>query len=156
MIEYAVEEILPDNDQSRAEIDRRIKRKERAIETLVHRYQSNKLKADDIRLACYSICDNNSYLNSDRLPIDKMLDMLDEHYLPDEYQPGYSLAIVQGTDTARLNHSHEQQFHFARQVSGASSASGANGAGRVSGDADTTATSFHADQCELSPSRPPN
>ena len=25
------------------------------------------LKADDIRLACYSICDNNSYLNSGEL-----------------------------------------------------------------------------------------
>jgi hypothetical protein len=62
-IEFATMEILPDKSLARHEIQAMIKRKERAIEYLVKKYASVKLPADDVRLCCYSICDNNSYLN---------------------------------------------------------------------------------------------
>lgn len=114
-IEYASMEILPDPTKSRADIQHLIRRKERAVEVLVRKYQSMDLSDEDIRLCCYSICDNNSYLNSDRLPIDKMLSLLDDHFSPETVKDGYSLAIVEGEAGARLTHSHERQFHFARQ-----------------------------------------
>lgn len=63
--------------QTRAQIQLRIKQKERAVERLVQKYRTHQCSGDDIRLCCYSICDNNSYLNSDRLPVDKMLALLD-------------------------------------------------------------------------------
>lgn len=75
-IEIATQEILPDKNKTRHKIDQEIKMKQRAIDTLVDKYKSRALSADDIRLCLYSICDNNSFLNSNRLPIDKMIDML--------------------------------------------------------------------------------
>ena len=59
--------------------------------------------------------DNNSFLNSNRVPIDKIIDYLTSHFSPDTIQPGYSLSIVSGEDGARLSHSHERQYYFALQ-----------------------------------------
>jgi hypothetical protein len=59
--------------------------------------------------------DNNSFLNSDRVPIDKIIDFLKTHFSPVEIEEGYSLAIVSGEDGARLSHSHERQYYFALQ-----------------------------------------
>jgi len=114
-IEYASMEILPDKSLPRHEIQAMIKRKERSIEYLVRKYASSKLPPDDVRLCCYSICDNNSYLNSDRKPCDDMLALLDEYFSPAKVKEGYSLNIVAGASGARLTHSHERQWHFARQ-----------------------------------------
>lgn len=84
------------------------------------------------------------FLNSNRRPCDEMLELLDEYFSPsavkvlseesedddeddneDEGENGvptsratkhsYSLAIVSGTDGARLTHSHRRQWHFVRQ-----------------------------------------
>src|SRR3546814_12065025 len=54
----------------------RSKLKQRAIEVLVDKFKSRTLSADDIRLCLYSVCDNNSFLNSNRLPIDNMIELL--------------------------------------------------------------------------------
>ena len=37
------------------------------------------------------------------------------YFAPTVVSPGYNLAIIQGEDGARLTHSHERQWHFARQ-----------------------------------------
>lgn len=80
LIHTATQEILPDKRKSRAQIQQEIKRKERAIETFVRAYTTPCLEAEDIRLCLYSICDNNSFLNSNRLPIDKMIAYLLQYF----------------------------------------------------------------------------
>lgn len=115
LISIATEEILPDKNKARYEIQSLIKRKERAVEQLVKRYTSMHLSSDDIRQCLYSICDNNSFLNSNRLPIEKCIDLLKEYFHPDVVQPRYSLAIVEGDQGSRLTHSHEAQYNYVLQ-----------------------------------------
>jgi hypothetical protein len=66
LIYTATQEILPDPSKSRAQIQGEIKKKERAIEALVAKYRSMSLREEEIRLCLYSICDNHSFLNSNR------------------------------------------------------------------------------------------
>ena len=55
-----------------------------------------------------------SFLNSNRLPVDKMITLLNSHFSPASCE-SHSLAIVSGHEGARLTHSHERQFNFALQ-----------------------------------------
>lgn len=48
------------------QIQQEIRKKERTIEYFAKKYESTHLTEDDIRLCLYSICDNNSFLNSNR------------------------------------------------------------------------------------------
>lgn len=114
LIEIATEEILAER-KTRATIDREIKRKEHAVEVLKRKYATQNLTSDDIHNCLYSICDNNSFLNSNRVPIDKVIDFLKSHFAPEKVEEGYSLSIVSGEDGARLSHSHERQYYFALQ-----------------------------------------
>lgn len=62
-------------------------------------------------------CDNDSFLNSNRVPIDKMIRYLEHYFSPDTpADDEYSLAISAGEDGARLTHSHARQYNFALQV----------------------------------------
>jgi len=120
-IEIATEEILATPGKTRARIDQEIRRKERAVAQLKKQYRSTNLSMEDIHLCLYSICDNNSFLNSNRVPIDKVIDFLKTHFSPTTITTTrtgnneYSLAIVKGQEGARLSHSHERQYYFALQ-----------------------------------------
>ncbi len=59
--------------------------------------------------------DNDSFLNSNRVPIDKVIAYLQHFFSPSKIEDGYSLSIVSGQDGSRLSHSHERQFYFALQ-----------------------------------------
>lgn len=59
--------------------------------------------------------DNDSFLNSNRVPIDKIIYFLKKYFAPEKIQEGYSLSIVSGQDGARLSHSHERQYYYAMQ-----------------------------------------
>ena len=59
--------------------------------------------------------DNDSFLNSNRVPIDKVIDYLQHFFSPDKMEEGYSLSIVSGQDGSRLSHSHDRQYYFALQ-----------------------------------------
>jgi len=76
----ATREILPDPSKTRAQIQHLIKRKERAVKTLARNYGYDRLSADDVELCLCSICDNESYLNSARLPIDQTLALLRTYF----------------------------------------------------------------------------
>ena len=114
LIETATEEILAER-KSRATIEHEIKQKERAVAVIKRKYKTARLSTDDIHLCLYSICDNNSFLNSNRVPIDKIIDYLTTHFSPTHVKDGYSLSIVSGEDGARLSHSHERQYYYALQ-----------------------------------------
>eukprot|EP00540_Astrosyne_radiata_P010705 CAMPEP_0116857942 /NCGR_PEP_ID=MMETSP0418-20121206/20851_1 /TAXON_ID=1158023 /ORGANISM="Astrosyne radiata, Strain 13vi08-1A" /LENGTH=436 /DNA_ID=CAMNT_0004491717 /DNA_START=119 /DNA_END=1429 /DNA_ORIENTATION=- len=113
-IEIATEEVLAER-KTRAKIAAEIKRKEKAVEQLKIKYRSSRLSSEEIHLCLYSICDNNSFLNSNRVPIDKIIMFLQKYFRPDQFEDGYSLSIVSGVDGARLSHSHERQYYFALQ-----------------------------------------
>ena len=114
LIETATEEILAGR-KSRAKIESEIRQKERAVRLIKRKYQSRSLSEDDIHLCLYSICDNNSFLNSNRVPVDKVIDYLTSHFSPTRVEDDYSLAIVSGEEGSRLSHSHERQYYFALQ-----------------------------------------
>jgi hypothetical protein len=114
LIETATEEILA-GWKSRSQIDQEIRQKERAVSLIKRKYRSSLLTSEDIHLCLYSICDNNSFLNSNRVPIDKVIDYLTKHFSPEHVEEGYSLSIVSGEDGSRLSHSHERQYYFALQ-----------------------------------------
>lgn len=118
----ATREILPDKALSREAIQRQIKAKERAVEAVVRSGVSRSLSADDIRMCLYSICDNNSFLNSNLLPIEECISQLIKYFSPalPEFAPEappspYSLCIRDGTDGARLSHSHLHQYSYVLQ-----------------------------------------
>lgn len=114
LIETATQEILAEK-KSRSTIDQEIRQKERAVAIIKKKYRSARLSADDIHLCLYSICDNNSFLNSNRVPIDKVIEYLTSHFSAAQAEPNYSLSIVSGEDGARLSHSHERQYYYALQ-----------------------------------------
>jgi hypothetical protein len=113
-VETATEEILADK-KTRSQIQTEIQRKERAVSSLKSKYASSQLRSEEIHLCLYSICDNNSFLNSNRVPIDKIIQFLSKHFSPTEIPKGYSLSIVSGQEGARLSHNHERQYSFALQ-----------------------------------------
>ncbi|GKY93096.1 hypothetical protein MPSEU_000277800 [Mayamaea pseudoterrestris] len=114
LTETATQEILAER-KSRAQINSEIRIKERSVLVLKKKYSSAELSQDDIHLCLYSICDNNSFLNSNRVPIDKIINYLQQYFSPDKADEGYSLSIVSGEDGARLSHSHERQYYFTLQ-----------------------------------------
>ena len=114
-IELATEEVLATQGKSRKQIDAHIRRKEKAVLLIKQSYNSQYLSMEEIHLCLYSVCDNNSFLNSNRVPIDKAIHFLEKHFRPDRIERNFSLAIVHGTAGARLDHSHERQYYFAMQ-----------------------------------------
>mmetsp|Transcript_12407 Transcript_12407/g.18792 ORF Transcript_12407/g.18792 Transcript_12407/m.18792 type:complete len:887 (+) Transcript_12407:81-2741(+) len=114
LIDIATREILAEK-KTRAQITHEIKRKEKAVSILKQKYCTRLLSSEDIHLCLYSICDNDSFLNSNRVPIDKVIGYLQHFFSPSKIEDGYSLSIVSGQDGSRLSHSHERQFYFALQ-----------------------------------------
>jgi hypothetical protein len=113
-IEIATKEILAEK-KTRAQISHEIKRKEKAVSIIKQKYRTSSLSSEDIHLCLYSICDNDSFLNSNRVPIDKIIEYLQHFFAPGKIEDGYSLSIVSGQDGSRLSHSHDRQFYFALQ-----------------------------------------
>jgi len=114
LIEIATKEVLAEK-KSRTQISHEIRRKERAVAHLKQTYHNRNLSSEDVHLCLYSICDNDSFLNSNRVPIDKVIVYLQKFFSSSEIEEGYSLSIVDGQDGARLSHSHERQYYFALQ-----------------------------------------
>ncbi|CAM9298627.1 unnamed protein product [Sphacelaria rigidula] len=113
--ELATREVLA-NGRSRPQINKEIRRKETAVAQIKRRYASHTLSEEDIHTCLYSMCDNDSFLNSNRVPIDKMIAYLKHYFSPDtpvDYE--YCLAISAGEGGARLTHSHARQYNFALQ-----------------------------------------
>jgi hypothetical protein len=54
------------------------------------------LSGDFIRACLYSISDNNSFLNSNKLPVTDCIALLHKYFHPSVVEPGYSLAVHRG------------------------------------------------------------
>lgn len=115
-VHTATKEILTDRSMSREATQRQIQLKNRAIDLVSRQHVSRGLSQDDIKLCLYSVCDNNSFLNSNLLPIEECIDLLQNYFHPSTLRDSKdSLAISDGSDGARLSHSHELQFHYVLQ-----------------------------------------
>lgn len=99
----------------RAEIQRDIRRKEKAREMLVQRYSSSRLSEEHVLQCLYSISDNNSFLLFNRDPVDRMIAYLQHYFQPQEAEPGFSLGISGGFEGARLTHNHQRQYNYVLQ-----------------------------------------
>lgn len=115
-IGLATREVLAGGGASRDQVQRQIMQKNRAIDAIARQSATRRLSVDDIKLCLYSICDNNSFLNSNLLPIDQCIDLLVKHFHPTvPRDQGFSLAIEDGAGGARLSHSHELQYSYVLQ-----------------------------------------
>ncbi len=103
-------------DRTRREIQKEIKAKERAIETLSAKYAKNGLTQEQIRQCLYSIGDNHAFLRANRDPCDKMIAYLKQHFHPTQAKDQKSsLAIRSGRNGARLSHDHSKQYAYVLQ-----------------------------------------
>lgn len=113
LILVATSSISP-TGKTRTQINRLIKQKENAIETLASKYSGKHCSKEDIRQVLYSIGDYNAYLSMNRRPIMRMLERLELFRQP-EIAKKYSIGIQFGRDGARLTHDHDRQWHYVQQ-----------------------------------------
>jgi hypothetical protein len=118
LITTATQEIVADK-RSRREIQRDIKAKERAIETLSAKYSGDlRLPRESVRQALYSIGDNHAFLRTNRDPCDRMISYLQQYFHPTQLRDkksADSLAIRSGRGGARLSHDHARQYAYVMQ-----------------------------------------
>lgn len=115
LITVATKEIYSEG-RSRRDVQKDIKTKERAIETLSARYSRNGLSQENIRQCLYSIGDNHAFLRANRDPCERMIGYLQQYFHPTQSkEAGSSLAIRNGKDGARLSHDHSKQYAFVLQ-----------------------------------------
>ena len=114
LMHTATAEIMHEG-KPRHEVQREIKQKERARETLSKKYASRDLSSEEILHVLYSIADNNAYLRYNRDPVDEMLTFLSEMFDPKTPEEGFSLGISTGMEGARLSHNHARQYSYVSQ-----------------------------------------
>ncbi|KAF9236230.1 hypothetical protein BU15DRAFT_50382 [Melanogaster broomeanus] len=115
LISVATKEIYADG-RSRRDVQKDIKSKERAIETLATRYQREGLNQEQVRQCLYSIGDNHAFLRTNRDPCERMIHHLKTYFHPTQAKdPKHSLAIRSGKGGARLSHDHAKQYAYVLQ-----------------------------------------
>eukprot|EP01126_Amoeba_proteus_P012493 TRINITY_DN1514_c0_g2_i3.p1 TRINITY_DN1514_c0_g2~~TRINITY_DN1514_c0_g2_i3.p1 ORF type:complete len:332 (+),score=70.31 TRINITY_DN1514_c0_g2_i3:138-1133(+) len=113
-IQTATKEIIG-GDRSRYQVQEEIQRKEKIIKNMVKQYSSHKITPDELKYCLYSITDNNNFLNTNSLPIEKMVSYLTTYFSADKIEEAYDLSISSGEDGARLSHDHKTQFNYVHQ-----------------------------------------
>lgn len=115
LIAIATKEIYSEG-RSRRDIQKEIKAKERAIETLTSKYHRKDLSQEQLRQCLYSIGDNHAFLRTNRDPCDRMILYLKQYFHATEAKnPKNSLAIRSGRGGARLSHDHSKQYAYVLQ-----------------------------------------
>ncbi|KAF5363985.1 hypothetical protein D9756_000251 [Leucocoprinus leucothites] len=115
LVTIATREIYSEG-RTRREIQRDIKAKERAIETLASKYSKNVLSEEQVRQCLYSIGDNHAFLRVNRDPCDQMIAYLKQYFHPVQAKDQKSsLAIRSGRGGARLSHDHSKQYAYVLQ-----------------------------------------
>ncbi|KAG5649776.1 hypothetical protein H0H81_002074 [Sphagnurus paluster] len=115
LITIATKEIYSEG-RARRDVQKDIKSKERAIETLAARYERNGLSQERIRQCLYSIGDNHAFLRANRDPCERMISYLKEYFHATQAKDSKcSLAIRSGRDGARLSHDHGKQYAYVLQ-----------------------------------------
>ncbi|KAF8897763.1 hypothetical protein BD779DRAFT_1492379 [Infundibulicybe gibba] len=106
LISVATKEIYSEG-RPRRDIQKDIKNKERAIETLASRYQRKDLSQENIRQCLYSIGDNHAFLRANRDPCERMIGFLKQYFHP--------TTAADSKTRARLSHDHSKQYAYVLQ-----------------------------------------
>ncbi|KAF8076739.1 hypothetical protein FPV67DRAFT_1472507, partial [Lyophyllum atratum] len=115
LITIATKEIYSEG-RPRRDVQKDIKSKERAIETLASRYERRGLSQENVRQCLYSIGDNHAFLRANRDPCERMITYLRENFHPTQAKDSKtSLAIRSGKGGARLSHDHAKQYAYVLQ-----------------------------------------
>lgn len=115
LITVATKEIYSEG-RPRRDVQKDIKSKERAIETLSARYSRNGLSQENVRQCLYSIGDNHAFLRTNRDPCERMIGYLQQFFHPTQAKDtNSSLAIRNGKGGARLSHDHSKQYAYVLQ-----------------------------------------
>ncbi|KAH9927091.1 uncharacterized protein BXZ73DRAFT_49004 [Epithele typhae] len=115
LIAIATKEIYSEG-RPRREIQKDIKSKERALETLASKYARPGLNQERVRQCIYSIGDNHAFLRTNRDPCDRMIEYLKQYFYPTQAKDNKSsLAIKMGKGGARLTHDHQKQYAYVLQ-----------------------------------------
>jgi hypothetical protein len=97
LITIATKEIISEG-RTRRDVQRDIKSKEKAIETLTSKYSRRGLTQEQLRQCLYSIGDNHAFLRVNRDPCDRMIQYLKHYFHPTQAQdPKSSLVGAEGT-----------------------------------------------------------
>jgi hypothetical protein len=114
LIIYATAEISPVG-KSRIQVQRDIKLKESSIEKLSTKYSSSKgFSKEDIRQVLYSIGDYNAYTHTNRKPILRFIQRLEDFQDP-VIKSKFNLGIKYGRSGSRLTHDHDRQLQYVHQ-----------------------------------------
>ena len=138
-LQTATSEIIP-RGKSKSKVQVEIREKETAIKRIgakyaaapisrasrfsLFRYRSDEddvpanplaLDRSEVERCLYSICDFNTFLRYNQAPCERMLELLEYFFSASTGDDSSSLAIVEGTDGARLSHSHSRQYAFVKQ-----------------------------------------
>jgi len=114
-IMIATQEIIQDGVKDRWDLQKDIKKKEKVVKSLCAKYRNSQTTEDEIKFCLYSLTDNNSFLNSNAEPINKMLKFLKTFFRQSYPEEGYSLEIHAGVNGARLTHTHDKQYQYVYQ-----------------------------------------
>ncbi|KAL6309843.1 hypothetical protein BKA93DRAFT_287175 [Sparassis latifolia] len=115
LVVIATKEIYSEG-RTRRDVQKDIKLKERAIETLAARYARVGFSEENVRQCLYSIGDNHAFLRTNRDPCDKMIAYLKQYFHPTQAKDSKSsLAIKSGKGGARLTHDHSKQYAYVIQ-----------------------------------------
>ncbi|KAI9905295.1 hypothetical protein PsorP6_013529 [Peronosclerospora sorghi] len=104
--------VVASDGKSRAQIQRQLKQKAQAIRALTTTFASRAISRETLEQCLSSIADNQYHLYFGRDPIDRMITLLTTHFDPENEDADWSLAIVSGSDGARLSHTRARQYHY--------------------------------------------
>ncbi|KAI0340746.1 hypothetical protein BDW22DRAFT_1397671 [Trametopsis cervina] len=114
-IAIATKEVYAEG-RTRRDIQKEIKAKEKAVETLSAKYASKTLSQETVRQCLYSIGDNHAFLRTNRDPCDAMITYLKQYFHATHAKDSKSsLAIRSGKGGARLSHDHTRQYAYVLQ-----------------------------------------
>ncbi|EKM59771.1 uncharacterized protein PHACADRAFT_192148 [Phanerochaete carnosa HHB-10118-sp] len=115
LVAVATKEIYSEG-RTRRDVQKDIRNKEHAIETLAAKYEHKDLSQEQVRQCLYSIGDNHAFLRTNRDPCDRMIMYLKQYYHPTQAKDSKSsLAIRSGKGGARLSHDHAKQYAYVLQ-----------------------------------------
>eukprot|EP01126_Amoeba_proteus_P044461 TRINITY_DN4941_c0_g3_i2.p1 TRINITY_DN4941_c0_g3~~TRINITY_DN4941_c0_g3_i2.p1 ORF type:complete len:423 (+),score=75.17 TRINITY_DN4941_c0_g3_i2:327-1595(+) len=89
--------------------------KAKAREAIITKYCNGNFTKEEVNRVLESISDSNSYILSNRTPVDKMINFLKKYFKPNEEEKDFSLAIKYGSGGSCLTHSHSTQYTFVNQ-----------------------------------------
>jgi hypothetical protein len=101
--------------KSRKEIDLHVLQKQTAVKELRRKYKTESFSEEDVQLVVNSINDNHSFLQSNRDPVEEMLNFLTDRFSKGKADRTRDLSIHAGRGGSKLSHSHKTQFSFVYQ-----------------------------------------